>query len=54
MTLPNEASVGLHRAIGFESVGTNPRIGWKHDKRHDSAWVQRTIRADPDPPAESQ
>jgi L-amino acid N-acyltransferase YncA len=26
--LPNEASVGLHRAIGFEPVGTYRRIGW--------------------------
>ena len=29
MTLPNEASVGLHRAMGFEPVGTYQRIGWK-------------------------
>jgi len=25
MTLPNEASVGLHRAMGFEPVGTYRR-----------------------------
>lgn len=29
MTLPNEASVGLHRAMGFEPVGVYRRIGWK-------------------------
>ena len=27
MTLPNEASDGLHRALGFEPVGTYRRIG---------------------------
>ena len=29
MTLPNEASVGLHEALGFEPVGVYRRIGWK-------------------------
>ncbi len=52
MTLPNDASVGLHRAMGFEPVGTYPRIGWKHGTWHDVAWVQRTIATGQDPPAE--
>ena len=52
MTLPNDASVGLHRAMGFEPVGTYRRIGWKHGAWHDVAWAQRTIAAGPDPPAE--
>jgi L-amino acid N-acyltransferase YncA len=43
MTLPNEASVGLHRAMGFEEVGTLRRIGWKYGRWHDVAWVQRPI-----------
>jgi phosphinothricin acetyltransferase len=43
MTLPNDASVGLHRAMGFEPVGTYRRIGWKHDTWHDVARAQRTI-----------
>ena len=50
MTLPNDASVGLHRAMGFEPVGTYRRIGWKHDRWHDVAWVQRTIAAGQEPP----
>ncbi len=41
MTLPNDASVGLHRAMGFEPVGTYRRIGWKHGTWHDVAWAQR-------------
>jgi L-amino acid N-acyltransferase YncA len=52
MTLPNDASVGLHRAMGFEPVGTYRRIGWKHNTWHDVAWAQRTITTGQDPPAE--
>jgi L-amino acid N-acyltransferase YncA len=52
MTLPNDASVGLHSAMGFEPVGTYRRIGWKHGAWHDVAWTQRTISAGQDPPAE--
>jgi L-amino acid N-acyltransferase YncA len=43
MTLPNEASVGLHRALGFEPVGTYRRIGWKNGAWHDVAWMQRAL-----------
>ena len=53
MTLPNEASLGLHRALGFEPVGTYRRIGWKHGRWHDVAWAQRDIGSDgADPPVE--
>ena len=52
MTLPNETSVGLHRAMGFEPIGTYRRIGWKHGGWHDVAWAQRTIAEGADPPAE--
>ena len=52
MTLPNDASVGLHRAMGFTPVGTYRRIGWKRGTWHDVAWVQRTLATSQDPPAE--
>lgn len=52
MTLPNEASVGLHSALGFEPVGTYRRIGFKHGRWHDVAWTQRFLGAGEDPPAE--
>jgi L-amino acid N-acyltransferase YncA len=52
MTLPNDASVGLHRAMGFQPVGTYRRIGWKHGAWHDVAWTQRELAAGQDPPAE--
>jgi phosphinothricin acetyltransferase len=52
ITLPNEASLGLHRAMGFEPVGTYRRIGWKHGGWHDVAWLQRPLLDAPDPPEE--
>ena len=52
MTLPNDSSVGLHRAMGFQPTGTYHRIGWKLGAWHDVAWVQRPLGDDMDPPAE--
>lgn len=52
MTLPNDASVGLHRAVGFEPVGTYRRIGWKHGSWHDVAWMQKDLVLESDPPDE--
>ncbi|MFP5371861.1 MAG: N-acetyltransferase family protein, partial [Actinomycetes bacterium] len=52
MTLPNEASEGLHRALGFEPVGTFHRIGWKHGQWRDVAWAQRSLPGDDGPPTD--
>ena len=52
MTLPNEGSVGLHTALGFEPVGTYRRIGHKHGRWHDVLWTQRSLGAHDDEPAE--
>ena len=52
MTLPNEASVGLHRALGFEPVGTFRRVGYKHGAWHDVAWAQITLAGGDEPPTE--
>ena len=43
MTLPNDASAGLHRALGFDHVCTYRRIGWKHGAWRDVAWTQRDL-----------
>jgi len=40
ITLPNEASVGLHEHLGFELVGVNREIGWKHGAWRDVGWYQ--------------
>ena len=52
MTLPNEASVALHRTIGFEPVGTYRHIGFKHGRWHDVAWMQLELGGGGDPPRE--
>jgi phosphinothricin acetyltransferase len=44
ITQPNEASNGLHRAMGFVTVGTYRRIGWKQGAWHDVAWLQLDLR----------
>jgi phosphinothricin acetyltransferase len=49
--LPNEASTGLHLALGFEPVGTYRRVGWKLGRWHDVAWFQRVLIDDDGPPA---
>jgi phosphinothricin acetyltransferase len=56
IALPNEASVGLHRALGFELVGTYRAIGWKAGAWRDVAWWQLQLGddsapAEPGPPA---
>jgi phosphinothricin acetyltransferase len=44
ITLPNDASSGLHRAMGFIPVGTYRRIGWKFGAWHDVEWLQLDLR----------
>jgi len=38
VTLPNPASLGLHRAFGFETLGVFRRIGFKRGAWHDVWW----------------
>ena len=50
MTLPNDASRGLHASLGFEPVGTYRRVGWKLGRWHDVHWMQRTLTPEGSPP----
>jgi L-amino acid N-acyltransferase YncA len=53
ITLPNPASVGLHRAMGFEPVGMYRGVGCKFGVWHDTLWLQRELQAEipePSPP----
>jgi phosphinothricin acetyltransferase len=52
ITLPNDASVRLHEAMGFRPVGTFRRVGYKHGRWHDVGWWQRPLREPPSDPAE--
>ena len=53
VALPNDASDGLHRALGFEEVGVYRRIGWKAGRWHDVRWWQLHLAGD-GPPANLQ
>jgi len=53
ITLPNDASVGLHTALGFEQVGIYRQIGFKAGAWRDVSWWQLVLRPEGDgPPAE--
>ena len=45
ITLPNEASVALHEAVGFEPVGVYREIGYKAGAWHDVGWWQLDLAA---------
>ncbi len=38
ITLPNDGSVGLHRSLGFRSIGVFPDVGFKHGRWHSVGW----------------
>ena len=43
IALPNDASVGLHRAMGFEPVGTYREVGYKLGAWLDVQWWTRQL-----------
>jgi L-amino acid N-acyltransferase YncA len=47
ITLPNQASVGLHEALGFRAVGVNREIGWKEGRWLDVGWWQLELAPAP-------
>jgi phosphinothricin acetyltransferase len=59
ITLPNDASVGLHESLGFTPVGVYRAIAWKHGAWWDVGWWQRQLSpslpqrpAEPRPPVQ--
>ena len=54
ITLPNDASVGLHESVGFRPVGVYRNIAFKLGSWRDVGWWQKTLgEPAPDaPPAE--
>ena len=43
VALPNPGSVALHKACGFEHVGTMREVGYKFDQWVDVEWYQKML-----------
>jgi L-amino acid N-acyltransferase YncA len=52
ITLPNEASVGLHEAAGFKALGIYKDVGFKLGEWRDVGWWRLARTENADPPAE--
>jgi L-amino acid N-acyltransferase YncA len=52
IVLPNEASVALHEAMGFEPIGVYRKNGYKLGRWHDVGWWGRELATPTEPPAE--
>lgn len=52
ISLPNEASLGLHRKMGFEPVGTLRSIGWKNGAWYDITLAQKQLVVSTGPPVD--
>lgn len=50
ITIPNDASIALHRAFGFVSVGIVRESGWKFGRWNDVEFWQKMLRSDGAPP----
>lgn len=44
ITLPNDASVGIHRALGFDVIGMYHNVGYKFGKWHDTLWLELRLQ----------
>ena len=52
ITMPNDASQALHRAMGFEKLTVYPRAGYKCGAWRDVAWFKKDLAAHlPEPSA---
>jgi L-amino acid N-acyltransferase YncA len=57
ITLPNDASVRFHEAMGFVPVGTYHRVGYKHGQWRDVRWYEQALGThdgEPGPPRSLQ
>ena len=43
ISLPNEASLALHRKRGYQQVAHFPKIGYKFNLWHDIVWLQKSL-----------
>lgn len=47
ITLPNDASIALHRRLGFQAVGVFRSVGHKLGAWHDVSWWHLPLRSEP-------
>lgn len=47
IAMPNDASVALHRSVGFQPIGVFSKVGRKFGRWHDVAWFERRLRDAP-------
>ena len=52
ITIPNDASNGFHKSLGFSEVGTYHNVGYKHGKWHDVLWLEKPLSEYNDPEAD--
>jgi len=52
IALPNDASIALHRSLGFTHVGVYRRVGYKDGAWRDTSWWQLRLTNDAAPPDE--
>jgi phosphinothricin acetyltransferase len=52
ITLPNDASIALHRAVGFTPVGIYREVGYKAGAWRDTSWWQLRLADSEAPPEE--
>ncbi len=50
ITVPNDASIGLHQRMGFTPIGTIDHAGWKFDDWHSVRLMQRPLGHGADTP----
>lgn len=43
VTLPNEASIRIHRRFGFQQIGVYEEVGRKFGTYHDVAWLEKRL-----------
>lgn len=52
ITLPNSASIGLHRTCGFEEMVVHDHAGWKQGAWHQVLWMRKILNPFTTPPTE--
>jgi len=52
IALPNDASVGLHEAVGFTPIGTYKHVGFKLGQWRDTGWWRLSLSDPSGAPAE--